>query len=105
MEIAISLLAIAVIVAAALIAAGLFRQSASARLAPPDPRIDTLISSQGAIAAQFAQTVAGQNQLSLRVDALNQQLATSLAETTSSTAQTLGSIGERLSVIDEAQKN
>lgn len=71
----------------------------------PEPRLDTVIATQGAIAAQFQQTITAQNQLSQRIDALNQRLGESLRESTEKTAETLGSIGARLSAIDEAQKN
>src|SRR5215472_13433520 len=100
MEIAVAVLGLSIIAAALIVAFA--RKGAAVR---PDPRIDSLLSSQGAIAAQFQQTVAAQNQLSQRIDALSQRLGDSLKETTDKTAETLGSIGTRLSLIDEAQKN
>src|SRR5215471_4216428 len=100
MEIAVLVLGLS-IVAAALILAFVRRPMAERS----DPRIDSLLASQGAISAQFQQTVAAQNQLSQRIDALNQRLGESLKETTDKTAETLGSIGTRLSAIDAAQQN
>jgi len=103
MDFALLILAIAV-VAAALIVAFALVKARPAQL-PPDARLDTVLSAQGAISGQFQQTIAAQNQLSQRIDALNQRLGESLKDTTDKTAATLGSIGERLTVIDEAQKN
>lgn len=100
MEIAVVVLGLSLVAAALILAFA--RKGPAGR---SDPRIDSLLSTQGAIAAQFQQTAASQNQLSQRIDALNQRLGESLKETTDRTAATLGSIGARLSVIDEAQKN
>ena len=78
---------------------------------PPksDPRLDTVIAAQGEIAGRFQQTVAAQselqNLLAARLDALNLRLGESLADSATKTAATISSIGERLTVIDEAQKN
>jgi DNA recombination protein RmuC len=95
-----------IILAFAILAAALILVLARRRSVEwADPRIDSLLSSQGAIAAQFQQTAAAQNQLSQRIDALNQRLGESLKETTDRTAETLGSIGARLTAIDAAQKN
>ena len=100
MEVAVVVLGLSIIVAALILAFA--RRGSAVR---SDPRIDSVLSSQGAIAAQFHQTVAAQNQLSQRIAALNQRLGDSLKETTDKTAETLGSIGARLSAIDNAQKN
>ncbi len=104
MEIALGVLGLSLVIAAAIIAFGLLRRQPMPE-SRPDPRIDTLIGSQSAIVAKFEQTVTAQTQLSQRIDALNQRLGESLKETTDKTAATLGSIGERLNVIDQAQKN
>ena len=75
----------------------------------PDPRLDRVIEAQGEIKGQFAQALAEQAELrrtlSAQVDALNQRVSASLADSATKTAATISSIGERLSVIDEAQKN
>ena len=81
------------------------RPKAPAEPPKADPRLDELIRGQGNIAGQFAQTVAAQAQLSTRLDDLNKRLGDSLKENTDKTAETLGGIQTRLSVIDDAQKN
>jgi DNA recombination protein RmuC len=101
MDIALVILAFAVVAAALIVAFAVTRK----RPERTDLRLDGVISAQGAIAGQFQQTIAAQNLLSQRIDALNQRLGESLKENTDKTAATLGSIGERLSVIDAAQKN
>ena len=99
MELALIILAIAV-VAAALILAFVRGKPAPEPALPsvPDPRLDEVIRGQGAIAEQFRQT-------SAQVEALKQRLGESLSENATKTAETLGGIGARLTVIDEAQKN
>jgi DNA recombination protein RmuC len=97
MELALILLAVAV-VAAAVILAFFPRRPAPAEPVIADPRLDEVIRGQGAIAEQFRQT-------SAQVEALKQRLGDSLTENATKTAETLGGIGARLSVIDEAQKN
>lgn len=94
MELALILLAVAVIAGAALLA---WRKPAAE---PPvlDPRLDEVIRGQGAITEQFRQT-------SAQVEALKARLGESLSENATKTAETLGGIGARLTVIDEAQKN
>ena len=84
------------------------RRPCTAGTAAPDPRLDTLIAAQGEIAGQFSQTLEAQaelqKQLTERIDAL--KAAGRLAERQRD--QDRGdhrSIGERLTVIDEAQKN
>jgi DNA recombination protein RmuC len=97
MELALIVLAVAVVVGAAILAFA--RPKPAAELpVPPDPRLDEVIRGQGAIAEQFRQT-------SAQVEALKQRLGESLSENATKTAETLGGIGARLSVIDEAQKN
>ena len=108
MDFALVLLAIAIVAAAAILAFALTRKPAPAAL-PADPRLDTVIAAQGGISERFQQTIEAQAQLqrtlSERLDALNKRLGESLHDSAEKTAATLGSIGERLSVIDEAQKN
>ena len=104
MEIGLLILALAIVAAAVIL--GLSRRWQAEPAVPVgDPRLDSVLSAQGAIAAQFQQAVAAQNTLAQRMDALNQRLNESLKETTDKTAATLGSIGERLNVIDAAQRN
>jgi len=77
--------------------------------AAPDPRLDQMIAAQGGITQRFQQTIEAQAQLqrtvSERIDALNRRLNETLSESATRTAATITSIGERLNVIDEAQKN
>jgi DNA recombination protein RmuC len=100
-----------VVLAAALVVTALITIVALRRPGTPaaDPRLDTVIVEQGKISGQFQQTVAAQAELqrtlSERIDALNKRLGDSLADSATKTAATLTSIGERLTVIDEAQKN
>jgi len=105
MDFSLIILALAILCAASLIAFALLRRRD--RTEPEsDPRLDTVIAAQSAIATQFQQAVTAANgQLSQRIDALNQQIGESLRYSTEKTAATLGSIGERLTAIDEAQKN
>jgi DNA recombination protein RmuC len=73
------------------------------------PRLEALAAAQSEIAGRFAQALAGQTELQTmlagRLDALDRRLGDSLKETASRTAETLGGIQTRLSIIDEAQKN
>src|SRR5260221_313935 len=103
MDIALVVLAIAVVAAALILAFAIVRGRPAAERS--DPRLDSVITAQGAIGGQFQQTIAAQALLSQRIEALNQRLGESLKENTNKTAATLGSIGERLNVIDAAQKN
>jgi DNA recombination protein RmuC len=104
MDTAFIILALALVAAAAIVAFAV-RRPASA----PDPRLDTVIEAQGKITGQFQQTIATQAELQRtlaeRIDALNKRLGDSLSESATKTTATLTSIGERLTVIDEAQKN
>src|SRR6185312_1103355 len=99
MELGLIILAVAV-VAAALIYA--FARPKAVPEPARDPRLDELIRGQGIMAGRFEQTVAAQNQLSGRLDDLNKRLGDSLKETSEKTAETLGGLQMRLSVIDEA---
>ncbi|MBV9331497.1 MAG: DNA recombination protein RmuC [Alphaproteobacteria bacterium] len=64
---------------------------------------------QGEIAGRFQQTVeaqaALQRTLSERIEALDKRLGETLSASASQTAATIAGIGERLNVIDQAQKN
>jgi len=95
MELALIVLAAAVLAGALILA---FARPKPAVEQPADPRLDEVIRGQGAIAEQFRQT-------SAQVEALKQRLGDSLSENATKTAETLGGIGARLTVIDEAQKN
>ena len=107
MDTAFIIMAAAMVAAAAIVAFALRRPAAPE--ARPDPRLDTVIEAQGKIAGQFQQTVATQAELQRtlveRIDALNKRMGDSLSESATKTAATLTSIGERLTVIDQAQKN
>ena len=96
MELALILLSIAVIAGAVILALVLRKPAAEPVVL--DPRLDDIIRGQGAIAEQFRQT-------SAQVEALKARLGESLSENATKTAETLGGIGARLTVIDEAQKN
>lgn len=96
MELALILLAIAVIAGATILAFVLRRPAAEPAVL--DPRLDEVIRGQGAIAEQFRQT-------SAQVETLKARLGESLSENATKTAETLGGIGARLTVIDEAQKS
>ena len=73
------------------------------------PRLDALNASQSEIAGRFAQALAGQselqNVLAARLEAMDRRLSEGLKDSATKTAETLGGIQTRLSVIDEAQKN
>jgi len=105
MDFAVIILSIAVVIAAGILAFAPTRPKAVTEPAKPDPRLDAVISGQGAITEQFRQTVAAQAALGQQVDALKQKLGESLTENAAKTGETLGGIQARLSAIDEAQKN
>ena len=73
------------------------------------PRLDAITAAQSEIAGRFAQALDGQsalqNMLAERIEALDRRLGESLKDTATKTAETLGGIQTRLTVIDEAQKN
>ena len=102
MDLAIIILGGAVLIAAAILAFALTRAKPAAA---PDTRLEAVISGQGAIAEQFRQTIAAQAALGQQVDALKEKLGESLNLSAAKTAETLGGIGARLTVIDQAQKN
>jgi DNA recombination protein RmuC len=102
MELALIILATAVIVAAAILA---FARSRSAPAPVLDPRLDAVISGQGAITEQFRAAMAAQAAMTAQIDALKERLGESLAASAQKTGETFVSITERLSVIDAAQKN
>jgi DNA recombination protein RmuC len=101
--------AMLIVAAIALAIAAIAMVFAFRRPQASDPRLDTVIAAQGEIAGRFQQTVAAQGELqrllSERLDALNKRLGDSLADSATKTAATISSIGERLTVIDAAQKN
>jgi DNA recombination protein RmuC len=110
MDAAYLILAISLILSAALVAFALLRRKpVSAPAIAPDPRLDHVIAAQGQIVGQFKQTVAAQAELqrtlSEQIDALNRRVSATLADSATKTAATITGIGERLTVIDEAQKN
>jgi DNA recombination protein RmuC len=106
MEMGLIILAVAVVAAALIFA---FARPKAAPESRPDPRMDTVISGQGAIAGQFQATLEAQAQLARslaeRLEALDKRLGENLKESASKTGETLGGIQARLTVIDEAQKN
>ena len=101
-------LAVAVVLAA-LILALVRPETAPVEPAGPDPRLDTLLAKQGEIGGQFTQTVAAQEALTRllgeRLEALEKRMGENLTDSATRTAATIAGIGERLTVIDEAQKN
>jgi len=106
MDQAFVLLAASFLISAGLVAFALLRRQP---VVAADSRLDRVIEAQGNIAGQFAQAIAGQAELqrtvSTQIDALNRRMSESLADSATRTAATITSIGERLTVIDEAQKN
>jgi DNA recombination protein RmuC len=110
MAVAFIFLGLCLLLSAALVAfAALRRKSAPEPVQATDPRLDHVIATQGEIAGQFKQAIATQAELQRtlaeRLDAMNQRVSASLSESASKTAATVTSIGERLNVIDQAQKN
>ena len=107
MELALILLAAAVVLGAVILAYSL-RKPAVEPL-PLDPRLDTLLAKQGEIGGQFTQTVAAQEALTRtlgeRLEALEKRMGENLTDSATKTAASIAGIGERLVVIDEAQKN
>jgi DNA recombination protein RmuC len=105
MELALILLAVAVVVAAAILA---FARRAPAPPAP-DSRLDAVLSGQGDISGQFKAAIQAQAELQRTLDeriaALDKRLGENLTDSATKTAASIAGIGERLVVIDEAQKN
>lgn len=104
--VAFMLLAIALIAFAIVVYLNRNRANVTEALAP---RLEALSAAQNEIAGRFTQALEGQsllqNVLAERLEALDRRLAESLRESATRTAETLGGIQTRLSVIDEAQKN
>jgi DNA recombination protein RmuC len=108
MELALIVLAAAVVLGA-LIVAFARPKPAAAELPAADPRLDTLLAKQGEIGGQFTQTVAAQEALTRllgeRLEALEKRVGENLTDSATKTAASIAGIGERLTVIDQAQKN
>jgi DNA recombination protein RmuC len=112
LELGLIVLGIAIVTAAGILAFALRGRSAPPpAIEPPrpDPRLDTVLQGQGDISGRFQQAIesqaALQRALSERIDALNQRLGETLTDSATKTAASIAGIGERLIVIDEAQKN
>ena len=109
MDVAYLILAMSFVLSAVLVAFALLRRNPLPAVLAPDPRLDHVIAAQGEIAGQFKQTIAAQAELqrtlAQQIEALNCRVSDSLADSATKTAATITSIGERLTVIDEAQKN
>jgi DNA recombination protein RmuC len=105
MELALIILAIAVVLGAAIVAFARPR----APLAAPDTRLDAVLSGQGDISGQFKAAIQAQAELQRTLDeriaALDKRLGENLTDSATKTAASIAGIGERLVVIDEAQKN
>jgi len=108
MDMALIVLAAAVVLAA-LILALVRPETVTKEPAMPDPRLDTLLAKQGEIGGQFGQAVTAQEALTRllgeRLEALEKRVGDSLKDSAEKTGHALGSITERLSVIDQAQAN
>jgi DNA recombination protein RmuC len=108
MEFLIIVLVVAAL-AAALAAVFIALRGQSKVPEPVAPRLDALAAAQNEISGRFAQAIAGQTELQKmlaeRIEALDRRLGEGLKESTAKTAETLGGIQTRLTVIDEAQKN
>ena len=104
MELALIILAVAVLAAAAILA---FARRTPAPV--PDSRLDAVLSGQGDIAGQFKAAIQAsaelQRTLDERIAALDKRLGENLTDSATKTAASIAGIGERLVVIDEAQKN
>jgi DNA recombination protein RmuC len=110
MDIALFVLAFAVLAAAGIIAIALTRVRPPAPEANPlSPRLDQLAAAQGEIMGRFTQAIESQAQfertIADKVTSLDKRLGDTLKETATKTAETMGGIQARLTVIDEAQKN
>jgi|HubBroStandDraft_6_1064221.scaffolds.fasta_scaffold116084_3 DNA recombination protein RmuC len=105
-----TILAVAIAVAALVaVAYFVFAKRGGGESARLDSQLQSLAATQNEIAGRFAQALEGQtalqNMLATRIDALDLRLGASLKETADKTAETLGGIQTRLTVIDEAQKS
>ncbi len=105
MELALIMLAVAVVTAAAILA---FARR-PAPVVAPDTRLDAVLSGQGDISGQFKAAIQAQAELQRTLDekiaALDKRLGENLTDSATKTAASIAGIGERLVVIDEAQKN
>jgi DNA recombination protein RmuC len=105
MDLALIILAVAVVLGAAILAFARSRTPAPA----PDTRLDAVLSGQGDIAGQFKAAIQAQAELQRTLDekiaALDKRLGENLTDSATRTAASIAGIGERLVVIDEAQKN
>jgi DNA recombination protein RmuC len=105
MELALIILAIAVVLGAAIVVFVRPR----APIAAPDTRLDAVLSGQGDISGQFKAAIQAQAELQRTLDeriaALDKRLGENLTDSATKTAASIAGIGERLVVIDEAQKN
>src|SRR5471030_3035932 len=105
MELALILLAVAVVLGAAILAFARPRAPAPT----PDSRLDAVLSGQGDISGQFKAAIQAQAELKRTLDeriaALDKRLGENLTDSATKTAASIAGIGERLVVIDEAQKN
>jgi DNA recombination protein RmuC len=101
MDLALIMLAVAVVLGAAILA--------FARRQAPDTRLDAVLSGQGDISGQFKAAIQAQAELQRTLDeriaALDKRLGENLTDSATKTAASIAGIGERLVVIDEAQKN
>jgi len=102
MELALIALAVALVLGAAILAFARPRAPA----APPDTRLDAVLSGQGDIAGQFKAAIQAsaelQRTLDERIAALDKRLGENLTDSATKTAASIAGIGERLVVIDEA---
>lgn len=109
MSIDLIFLAVGIAAAALIVAAYLAFGGRGGKAGRLESRLEALATAQNEIAGRFAQALAGQtelqNMLATRMDAFDLRLGTSLKETAEKTAETLGGIQTRLTVIDQAQKN
>src|SRR5258706_710704 len=107
MELALILLAAAVVLGAAILAFTLRKPAVEPAVL--DPRLDTLLAKQGEIGGQFTQTVAAQEALTRtlgeRLEALEKRTRENLTDSAHTTAASIAGIGERLVGIGQAQKN
>jgi DNA recombination protein RmuC len=105
MELALIVLAFAVVVGAAILAFARPRPQA----VNADPRLDAVLSGQGDISGQFKAAIQAQAELQRTLDeriaALDKRLGENLTDSATKTAASIAGIGERLVMIDEAQKN
>ena len=108
MDLALIVLAAAVIMAALILA---FARPKAPKVEPPPPdqRIDAVIAGLGGIQGRFQEAIEAQGQLQRtlgdRLEALEKRMGDSLKDSAEKTGQVLGGITERLNVIDQAQAN